>query len=167
MNNFKEYLVQEYHQKAKGFVAVEMKFSHSFTVKTEAKSGVVRRNDLIKVAMKFVDKEMNVLYTASIVFENNLIPKRLHKSFVNISPKELENRFNVAKDDICREILKDYTEKKKELEDKIKNLKSYNNVSVGVIPAQFKGESINIVESNGTYGDFSYAGGAKKEHFDM
>ena len=157
MNNFKEYLIQEYREKAKGFAAVETKFSHSFTIKTEAKSGVVRKNDSIKVAMKFVDKELNVLYTASVVFENNLIPRRLHKSFVNISPKELENKFNAAKDDICREILKDYTEKKKELEDKIKSLKSYNNVSVGVIPAQFKGESINILDPNG----------AKKEHFDM
>lgn len=158
MNNFKEYLVQEYHQKAKGFVAVEMKFSHSFTVKTEAKSGVVRRNDLIKVAMKFVNKEMNVLYTASIVFENNLIPKRLHKSFVNISPKELENKFNAAKNEICKEILRDYTEKKKELEDKIRSLKSYCNVSVGIIPAEFRGESINILDQNEN---------TKKQIFDM
>lgn len=158
MNNFKEYLIQEYREKAKGFVAVEMKFSHSFTVKTEAKSGVVRRNDFIKVAMKFVDKELNVLYTASVIFENNLIPKRLHKSFVNISPKELENRFSVAKDDICREILKDYTEKKKELEEKIKSLKNYCNVSIGVIPAEFRGESINILEQNEN---------TKKQIFDM
>lgn len=112
MNQFKEYLIQEYREKAKGFVAVEIKFSHSFNIKTEAKSGVVRKNDSIKVAMKFVDKELNVLYTASIVFENNLIPKRLHKSFINISPKELENKFNVAKKDICKEILKEYEEKR-------------------------------------------------------
>ena len=108
MNSFKDYLVQEYREKAKGFVAVEMKFSHSFNIKSETKSGVVRKNDSIKVAMKFVDKDLNVLYNTSIVFENNMIPKRLHKSFVNISPKELENKFNVAKDDICKEILKEY-----------------------------------------------------------
>lgn len=148
MNNFKEYLVQEYREKAKGFVAVEMKFSHSFTIKTKANSGVVRRNDLIKVAMKFVHKDLITLFTTYIFFENNLIPKRLHKLFVNISPKELENKFNVAKNEICKEILKDYAEKKIELVDKIKSLKSYYNVSLGVIPSQFKGESINIVESN-------------------
>lgn len=158
MNNFKDYLVQEYREKAKGFVAVEMRFSYSFTVKNDAKSGVVRKNDLIKVALKFIDKEMNTLFNISIVFENNLIPKRLHKSFVNISYKELENKFSVARDDICREILKDYTEKKEELEGKIKSLKSYCNVSAGVIPAQFKGESINIVESNEN---------TKKSFFDM
>ena len=152
MNQFKEY-----REKAKGFVAVEMKFSHSFTIKSEAKSGVVRKNDSIKVAMKFVDKDLNTLFNISIVFENNLIPKRLHKSFVNISPKELENKFNVAKNEICKEILKEYEEKKSELERKIKSLKSYCNVSVGVIPAQFKGESINIVDQNES----------KKEHFDM
>ena len=148
MNQFKDYLVQEYREKAKGFVAVETKFTHSFNIKTEAKSGVVRRNDLIKVSLKFVDKELNPLFITSIVFENSLIPKRLHKSFINISPKELENKFNVAKNDICKEILKDYTEKKNELEAKIKNLKIYNNVSVGVIPAEFRGESISIVDSN-------------------
>ncbi len=158
MNQFKDYLVQEYREKAKGFAAVETKFSHSFNVKTDAKSGVVRRNDLIKVSLKFVDKELNPLFSASIVFENSLIPKRLHKSFINISPKELENRFNVAKNEICREILKEYEEKKNEIEAKIKNLKTYNNVSIGVIPSEFRGESINIIDSNEN---------TKKEHFDM
>ena len=65
---FKEYIVQEYREKAKGYVAVETKFTHSFNVKTEAKSGVVRRNDYIKVSMKFVDRDMNPLFTTSIVF---------------------------------------------------------------------------------------------------
>ena len=65
-----------------------------------------------------------------------------------ISPKELENKFNLANNEICREILKEYEEKKNELESKIKNLKNYNNVSVGITPAEFRGESIQIVDSN-------------------
>ena len=82
----------------------------------------------------------------------------MHKSFINISPKELENKFNIAKNEICKEILKDYTEKKNELETKIKNLKTYNNVSVGITPSEFRGESINIVDSNES---------TKKISFDM
>ena len=158
MNSFKEYLIQEYREKAKGFVAVEMKFSHSFNIKTDAKSGVVSKNDSFIVAMKFVDKELNTLFTTSIVFENSLIPKHLHKSFVNISPKELENRFNAAKNEIRDVIANDYLCKKKELDGKLTSLTNYlGTPRTNIIPAQFKGESINIVDQNET----------KKDHFDM
>ena len=164
----KEYLTQEYREKAKGFVAVETKFTHTFNIKTDSKNEIVRRNDFIKVSLKFVDKDMNPLFNTFIVFENNLIPKRFHKSFINISPKELENRFNIAKNEICREILNEYIEKKNELETKIKNLKNYNNVSLSVIPSEFRGESISIVNSNDTFGGPCFASeNTKKSIFEM
>ena len=158
MNQFKDYLIQEYKEKAKGFVAVEIKFSHSFNIKNDSKNGIIRKNNIIKTSLKFVDKDLNPLFTTSVVFENNLIPKRLHKGFVNISPKELENRFNLAKNEICRQILNDYVEKKNDLDEKISNLKSYNNVSVGVIPSEFKGENISIIKQHEIQ---------KKNNFDM
>ena len=159
MNQFKDYLVQEYREKAKGFVAVETKFSHTFNIKTDAKSGVVQRNNYIKVSLKFVDKELNPLFNASIVFENNMIPKRLHKSFINISPKELENKFNVAKNEIRDLIASDYLCKKKELDDKLANLTKYlGTPRTNIIPTQFSGESIQIVDSNEN---------TKKTSFDM
>ena len=158
MNQFKDYLIQEYKEKAKGFVAVEIKFSHSFNIKNDSKSGIIRKNNIIKTSLKFVDKDLNPLFTTSVVFENNLIPKRLHKSFININYKELENRFNLAKNEICRQILNDYVEKKNDLDEKISNLKSYNNVSVGVIPNEFKGENISIIKQYEIQ---------KKNNFDM
>lgn len=158
MLSFKEYLTQEYREKAKGFAAVEIKFNHTYNIKTDSKSSRPRRNDLIKVSLKFVDKDLNALYSASIVFENNMIPKRLHKSFVNISPKELENRFAVAKNEIRDIIANEYLSKINEFNNKLTNLNKYLGTSRSVvIPQEFNGESINISENNDS----------KKTYFEM
>ena len=148
MNSFKDYVIQEYKNKAPGFAAVEFKFIHTNNTKIDKPSGKTRRNDLIKVGIKFVDKSMNVLFTTSITFENNLLPKRLYKGFINISPKELENRFNFAKNQVCAEIMSEYNSKIHELNNKINNLKQYSGVSESVIPHEFKGELISIVEND-------------------
>ena len=148
MNLFKDYVIQEYKSKAPGFAAVEFKFSHYNNNKIDKPSGKTIRNDLIKIGIKFVDKSMNILFTASITFENNVLPKRLHKSFINISPKELENRFNFARRQICSEIMSEYNSKLSELNNKINNLKQYCGISGSIIPPEFKGEVITIVETD-------------------
>ena len=148
MLSFKEYIINEYKNKAPGYVAVEFKFSHSNNTKIDHKSGRTIRNELIKVFIKFVDKSMNVLFSTIITFENNVLPKRLHKGFINISPKELENKFNFARREICIEIMNEYNEKLSEMNNKINNLKQYSGISGSIIPHEFKGEIIRIVEDD-------------------
>ena len=134
-------------RKPRDMLAVETKYLHTHYNKADAKSGVVRRNDCVKITMKFVNRDIEEIYKASIVFENNVIPKRLHKGFIHINPKELENRYALAKSEICREIMKEYEDKKRELDAKIISLRQYCNVSIGVIPQEFTGENINVIDA--------------------
>ena len=145
MDNFKQYLIDEYKERAKGFVAVEFKFNHGVNVKKDKETNTLLKIDIIKVAIRFVDKDMNTLYTTSISFENNVIPKNKHKQFANISPKELNNKFSFARNEIIRTIMNDYILKRDELHDKINNLQEYLGNENDIIKPQFKGEVINVV----------------------
>ena len=146
MNDFKSYLIGEYKDKVKGFVAAEFKFTHSSNVKVDKKSEVPLTNDVIKVSLTFYDKDMNKLLTSTVSFENNLLTKTMSKKLVNISPKELENKFSSAKNDICRTILSELVEKRNELNDKIDSVQKYLGFK-GIIPSEFKGESITIARN--------------------
>ena len=145
MESFKEYLISEYKDKAKGFVATEFKFLHSTNLKLDRKSSRYIKIDTIKVTVKFFDKNLKLLHTGTIQFENNIIPKSKAESLVNISPKELEVKFGFAKKEICQEIFKEYREKSSEINLKIDNLKNYIGCE-GIIPKEFKGEVINVTE---------------------
>lgn len=98
MQDFKEYLIKEYN--VKGSKAIKLSFIHNQIVKKDIKSKIPRINDIITVKLKFVDENLNTILSPSIVFENNIIPKSKEKSLINISPKELNNKFNKAKPDI-------------------------------------------------------------------
>ena len=111
MNAFKDYLITEYKDKAQGFVATEFKFTHSTNIKLDKTSNKHLKIDIIKVTLKLFDKDLNQLHTASISFENNVIPKTKAKQLINISPIELENKFGFAKHEICNEIYKELKEK--------------------------------------------------------
>jgi len=145
MQELKNYLIDEYKDKAKGFVAVDFKFTHSVNVKIDKKSNVPLRNDIMKVNMTFYDKDMNKLFTTTISFENDILPKSAAKKLINIAPKELENKFNAAKNSICKNIFDELNTKQQEIESKINELNKYIGEE-GVIPSQFKGELINPVE---------------------
>ena len=145
MDDFKQYLVDEYKDRAKGFVAVEFRFSHSITLKKDKQTSTPLKVDIIKVSIRFVDKDMNTLYTTSISFENNIIPKSKTKQFVNISPKELNNKFSFARSEIIRTIMTDYVLKRDDLNDKINNLQSYAGNDNDIIKPLFKGELVNVV----------------------
>ena len=132
-------------------MAVEFKFAHSVNLKADkatkkgATSSMARplRVDIIKVNMKFVDKNLDVLHTASIQFENNVLPKSKAKQLVNIAPKELEVKFGFAKKEICKAIYDELNEKRSELNLRLNNLENYIGSS-GIIPNEFKGELVNI-----------------------
>ena len=145
MNQFIDYLITEYKDKATGFAAIDTKFTHSSTIKIDKFSNVTLKNNIIKVGITFYDKSMNKLYSANISFENNILPKTQAKKLVNIAPKELENKFAKAKNEICNVILRELIDKRNELNEKIDDITKYKGVD-GVIPTEFKGESITITE---------------------
>ena len=72
------------------------------------------------------------------------------KKLINISYKELENKFMKAKQEICNNILNELIEKQKELKQKIEDINEYKGIQ-GIIPDEFKSESINIIETKPKY----------------
>ena len=148
MEALKAYLVDEFKNRAKGYVAVEFKFSHNVNVRIDKKSKIPLKIDVIKVSLRFVDKAMNTLLSSNIVFENNAIPKSKEKQFINISPKELNNKFCFAKHEIIRTIMNEYISKRDELIAKIDSLKSYAGNDNDIIDSKFKGQIVNIVDSD-------------------
>ena len=148
MEALKTYLVDEFKNRAKGYVAVEFKFSHNVNVRIDKKSKIPLKIDVIKVSLRFVDKAMNTLLSSNIVFENNAIPKNKEKQFINISPKELNNKFCFAKHEIIRTIMNEYISKRDELIAKIDSLKSYAGNDNDIIDSKFKGQIVDIVDSD-------------------
>lgn len=147
MQSFKDYLVSEFAERAKNHVAIDFKFSHSISMKIDKSTNKHLKIDIIKVTLKFFDKNLNLLHSASISFENNVIPKIKAKQLINISPKELEVKFGFAKREICNEIYKELKEKLDDFQLKLTNLNNYIG-SEGIIPTEFKGETINISNEN-------------------
>ena len=146
MNAFKDYLITEYKDKAQWFVATEFKFNYSTNIKFDKTTNKHLKIDIIKVTLKLFDKDLNQLHTASISFENNVIPKTKAKQLINISPKELENKVGFAKHEICNEIYKELKEKLDEIQLKLDNLSQYSGIK-SIIPNEFKGEIINVLDT--------------------
>ena len=137
MNQFKEYLLSEYQ--VKNAKAIKFSFSHSQTIK---KTTI---NDVITVRIKFFDENANTIQSNSITFENNIIPNAKEKSLINISSKELNNRFGAAKQEICSIIKQEYMAKIEELNEKLNKLQQYcPSNSNTIIPQKFEGESITL-----------------------
>ena len=160
MQALKEYLLEEYRDRAKGYVACEYKFAHSTRIKPDKASGVSLKVDVVKVGLRFVDRDMNTLLHSTITFENNVIPKSKEKSFINISPKELNNKFAFARSEVVRSIMDEYVEKRDELNTKIAELKAYLGNASDVITPQMKGEVVNVA-------DTSRESTTKRAQFDM
>ena len=137
MNQFKEYLLSEYQ--VKNAKAIKFSFSHSQTIK---KTTI---NDVITVRIKFFDENANTIQSNSITFENNIIPNAKEKSLINISSKELNNRFGAAKQEICSIIKQEYMAKIDEFNEKLNKLQQYcPSNSNTIIPQKFEGESITL-----------------------
>ena len=147
MDQLKQYLIDEFKDKAIGYAAVEFKFTHSVAMRNDKSSKTQLKVDIVKVSLRFVDRDMNTLHTANIVFENNAIPKNKEKQFVNISPKELSNKFCFAKSEIIRAIMNEYISKRDEINEKIESLKIYAGNDNEVIDSKFKGQVVNVVDN--------------------
>jgi hypothetical protein len=153
---FKNYVINEY--KIENIASVSFKFSHSLTTSIDKKTNEVMNKHAINVAVKFFDKDLHLLHGDTLKFVNNVLNKKKADSLVNISPKELENRFNEARREIVAEIQKDYLEKRKDIDEKINSLMTYENITVkdhDIIKSAYKGELIQKAD------------GESKQKFDM
>lgn len=144
MEEFKDYIISEYKPSAPCYVAAEFKFAYSTKIKIDKKSGVSIVVNIIKVGVKLYDKDMNVLVSKTITFENNVLSKTCAKRFVNISPAETENKFNAALTEISDVILGDYVDKLDNVQTQIHNMNRYVGRE-GITAGKFKGERIQIV----------------------
>ena len=145
MQAFKDYVIQEYKDELGDYAACEFKFNHGSFTKVLKKSSTPIKVDTIKVIMKFYDKDMNLLLNKYLVFENNEVGKCIESKLVNINKDELSNKFNAARQDICKVILQEYNNKRNDVNNRIEDLNNYIGVQ-GIIPDEFKGESIKPVE---------------------
>lgn len=126
MQEFKNYIIQEFRDLAPNYAAVEFKFNHSTKTKFEKKTDKKFNIDIIKVGVRFYDKDLTELTSQMIQFDNNEISVNKAKSLVKITREELNNKFKAARNDICKEIAKEYSEKLRDFNDRMKILNDYN-----------------------------------------
>ena len=142
--NFKDYLLNEF--KIDGVTSVLIKPTHSLNVKIDKQSKKMLNNHTISVSINLYDKDLHLLKKDIIKFVNNELIKKDADRLVNISPKELTNRFNFAKKDITKMIYNDLVEKMNAINDKINALNLYEDLKDknDAIPSEFKGELIQL-----------------------
>ena len=145
MESFKEYVINEF--RVDGFTSVSFSFTHRLTVKIDKPTKKVLNVHTINTTVQFFDKDMNLLRRSTLKFINNVLNKKDAEKLVHISPKELENRFNLARREIVGEILIEYLKRSNEINEKINMLNMYENVNVShdeIVPSEYKGELIQI-----------------------
>ena len=142
--NFKDYLLNEF--KIDGVTSVLIKPTHSLNVKIDKQSKKMLNNHTISVSINLYDKDLHLLKKDIIKFVNNELIKKDADRLVNISPKELTNRFNFAKKDITKMIYDDLMKKMNSINDKINALNLYEDLKDknDAIPSEFKGELIQL-----------------------
>ncbi len=142
--NFKAYLLNEFN--IDGVASVLIKPTHSLNAKIDKKSKKMLNNHTISVSINLYDKDLHLLKKDNIKFVNNELTKKDADRLVNISPKELTNRFNFAKKDITKMIYDDLMKKMNAINDKINELNLYEDIKDknDVISSEFKGELIQL-----------------------
>jgi hypothetical protein len=146
---FKDYVINEY--KVENCASTSFKFSHSLKPSIDKKTNKAMNTHTVNVEVKLFDKDLNLLHKDSLRFTNNVLNKKKAESLVNISPIELENRFNAARREIVCEIQKEYLEKRNDIENKINSLMMYENVGVkdnDIISSAYKGELVQMKDAN-------------------
>ena len=144
---FKNYVINEY--KIENVASVSFKFTHSLTASIDKKTNQLMNKHSINVAVKFYDKDLKLLHSDTLKFVNNVLNKKKADSLVNISPKELENRFNEARREIVAEIQKEYLERRRDIDEKINSLMTYENITINdhdIIKSAYKGELTQFSE---------------------
>ena len=117
MDSFKEYIISEF--RVDGTTSISFKFTHTLTTRVDRRSKKMLNNHTINIVVQFFDCELNLLRKESLKFVNNVLTKKDAERLVNIAPKELENRFNVARREIAAVIMHDYIEKMDTINEKM------------------------------------------------
>ena len=138
MESFINYLLSEY-QLPSEVVCNNITFTYSTKNKIDKKSHVPITNHIISVKIDSYDKHHNKLATNSEHFIDGHINRPKTKKLINISPDELNNKFSNAKASICSQIQKNNSDKVKELNEVINDLKQYCD-NMSVIPNEFVNE---------------------------
>ena len=139
---FEEYLKTEWVPALSETAAVEIKYKHSVSIKkTKEPSNLVCNN--MTISLKFVDNDVKVLDRKAVKFVNDRFQGK-KTAFVNISIKELENKYACAKNEIITQLVNDTVAKINELKNDIDLLKEYAGQTGEVIDRQFKGEIIKL-----------------------
>lgn len=144
MESFKDYITSEYIDKIRDYKAMEMSYAFNENTKIDKKSNKPLKIFTITIFIKYYDKDMNLLFQTSLKFVNNMLNKVCANKLINISPKELENKFMFARKTICSKINEDYNNKMNEISEKINSLKCYYGNSNVLINREFQGEKIAL-----------------------
>ena len=139
MENFINYLLSEYKLPS-DVVCNNVIYSYSTQNKIDKKSKTPITNHVITVKIESYDKAHNKLATNTEHFINGKIQRPKAKKLINISPDELNNKFGLAKSDICALIKKQNSDKVNELTQIIDDITGYVGHDVSIIPNEFVNE---------------------------
>lgn len=142
LEDFVSYLLKEFKLPT-DVVCHKVSFNHSSKVKQDKKSEVFVKNNIVSVKIDCFDKDHNLVHTATEKFIDGAISRPKKRPLVNISPDELNNRFGMAKSEICSVILKELTDKDNDIQEKISEVKSYCPGS-RIIPTEFVNEAVVV-----------------------
>ena len=140
MDDFVSYLLSEF-QLPPDVVCYKTELNYSQKNSIDKKSHVPITHNVIVVKIDCFDKTHTKLASVSERFVDGRIKRPKNKKLVNISPDELNNKFNAAKACICSRIMKTNTDKVKELEEVLADISRYCS-NEGVIPNEYIREPI-------------------------
>ena len=150
IETFQEYVKSEF--KNIDAAATEFKYAHTSGLKKDKDSGKLITMHYINVGVRFFDKNMKLLHSTTFKFVNNLLTKNCEKKLINISPKELNNKFMYARKEIIKLIMSQNQEKLNDIQNEINLLKEFagkDNDNM-MINDEFKGELIQIKDDTKT-----------------
>ena len=135
MDEFVNYLLNEFNL-PKEVVCYKTEFNFSQKNRIDKKSHIPITHNVMGVKIDCFDKEHNKLATINERFVDDQIKRPKNKKLINISPDELNNKFNAAKGYICSRIMNSNAAKMDELKELMKELSTYCPTST-IIPSEF------------------------------
>jgi len=138
MEDFVEYLLKEFNLPQE---VVCNRVDFAFTQKNDIDkiSKVPITHNIINVRIDCFDKNHHRLRGISERFVDGKILRPKTRKLINISPDELNNKFNAAKPYICAELKKKNSDRVKELNEVISDLSQYCQ-NMSIIPNEFISE---------------------------
>lgn len=138
LSQLKSYLIEELTPANERYTSAQFKYFHHYKryqpklTKKMMKEGIDHvdpiNKDIIRIAIKLVDEEMNGLLTRSFVFEDNQLTNACKNKLEVIDSDELEDLFYNSLPEILQAIRDEYISTINEVNDKLTNLLSYASI---------------------------------------